>query len=314
MNNKDGKYNKELKKLFKERDKILEFIDKSDDDYIDMITSLNDEAYEELEDDYILYPINLNRYDCSDHFDAAMDIRMLISMPSQTALFTHFPMFRTKVKYDLNWILDYNFEEEVNDTSDYEMDLTKEYYDSTIDSSEYLEDIDEYENEDNLDYNMTKMEDSFSDGLGVSVNLSRKEIIFSLYYIKILESMKNRYNSVSSEFERLLTRLKYLNDNSDLKLYENNYDIDEIISSYSNYDDKDYLMFADEALYFIEEIFNTYYDSFFLQKVLFIKTYYSITNDSEIVNYINEFNDNIMYEQIYEIVTGSKPSKTKVKK
>ena len=66
-------------------------------------------------------------------------------------------------------------------------------------------------------------------------------------------------------------------------------------------------------MYFINEIFNNYYDSFLLRKILFIKAYYNLTNDYEVINYINEFKDRRLYNYVYIIITGEEPSKRKIK-
>lgn len=319
MSNSDNKNNKKIEELFKNRKQILDEIESLGEDYIAMITTLHDQIYEDLEEDYVVYPIDITKYEQSDHFDENTDIVKLLDIPSQNALFTYSVLYRTKVKYDLDSVLDYNDEASINDTSDYEMDPNEEYYDDNVDDN-----VDDYEDDDieefdsfeefDSDFSPTRMEEAFPNGLGGVCNFSRKETIFSLQYITILESMKERYKDSSKEINRLIKRLKYLNDNIDVKLYEKNSDeIAYILSEYRKLDDGDYMMFADEVMYFINEIFTSNYDRFFLQKVLFIKTYYSLTNDMEIINYINEFKSNIMYNQIYEIITGEEPGKIKLK-
>ena len=312
MNNTNGIHNNALDSLFKERDEMLGDIKQLDEDYQDMITSLQDEFYDNLEDDYILFPINATRYEKSDHFDENTDIINLLTSPSQCTIFTDYPLFRTKVKFDFYNIIDSLAEDEINDVSDYEFDATEDYYDSNVDSSILNED--EYEEYDDINYNITNISDEFEDGLGVSVNLSRKDTIFVLEYIRILENMKDRYENVSDDINNLINRLKYIIDNDSIKLYKKNLEeLDCIIEEYKKLDDLDYLRIADEVMYFINEIFNTYYDRFFLRKILFIKAYYNLTNDSEIINYINEYKSSRLYNHVYKIVTGEEPSKRKVK-
>ena len=315
MNNSYNKYNKKIEELFKNRKKILEQINSLGEDYIAMITTLQDQIYEGLEEDYVVYPIDITKYEQSDHFDENTDIVKLLDIPSQNAIFTYSLLYRAKVKYDLDSVLDYNDEASINDTSDYEFDPNEEYYEDNIDDLED-DDILEFDSYEEYDSNLTptRMEEAFPNGLGGVCNFSRKETIFSLKYITILETMKERYNDSSKEINRLITRLKYLNDNINIKLYEKNIDeIEYILNEHRKLDDGDYMMFADEAMYFINEIFTSNYDRFFIQKVLFIKTYYSLTNDMEIINYINEFKSNIMYRNIYEIITGEEPGKIKLK-
>ena len=220
MNNTNGIHNNALDSLFKERDEMLGDIKQLDEDYQDMITSLQDEFYDNLEDDYILFPINATRYEKSDHFDENTDIINLLTSPSQCAIFTDYPLFRTKVKFDFYNIIDSLAEEEINDVSDYEFDATEDYYDANEDSS--INNEDEYEEYDDINYNITNISDEFEDGLGVSVNLSRKDTIFVLEYIRILENMKDRYENVSDDINNLINRLKYIIDNDSIKLYKKN--------------------------------------------------------------------------------------------
>ena len=306
MNNTNGIYNDILDLYFKARAEMLEDIKHLDEDYQDVLTSLQDELYEELEDDFILFPISETRYEKSDHFDEKTDVIDLLNTPSQRAIFTDFPLFRTKVKFDFCNLIESLLGEEINDFSDQELDATEEYYDANVDSSII--------GEDDINYNVTNVSDTFEDELDESVNLSRKDAIFVLEYIRILENMKNRYQKVSSEINILINRLKYLVDNNDIKLYKKNFeDIDYIIGEYKKLDDLDYLRIADEVMYFINEIFNNYYDSFLLRKILFIKAYYNLTNDYEVINYINEFKDRRLYNYVYIIITGEEPSKRKIK-
>ena len=311
INNKDGKNNSILDNLYKEKEEILNSIRNADEDYQDMIVSLQNELYEDLEDDFILFPINPSRYSNSIHYDEKTNIVGLLSEPYQCAIFTDFPLFRTKVKHDFNSIIDDIAEEELNYTEDYEIDATENYYDANVDSSEINKiEYDEYE--DIINYNTTNISEEFPDGFGVYANLSRRQTIFVLEYIKILENMKEKYKNISDELTMLITRLRYMVDNNTIKLYKNN-DIDTVINNYKNNDDLDYLRIADEVMYFISEIFSNYYDRFCVRKILFVKAYYNLTNDFEVINYINEYKDSRLYNHVYKIITGDEPSKRKVK-
>lgn len=316
MNNIDFKNNKKIEGLFGKRKQMLDEIKSLGEDYIEMISTLQDQLYEKLKDEFLIYPFDVTKYELSDHFDEKTDLVQLIDIPSQSAIFKYGPLYMTKVKYDIDNILDFESEESINDTSDYELDSTEEYYDATFDSYEEDDDFDDdYEEYDEDEYQATRIEDAFPSGLDVTCNFSIKETIFSLQYIKILEIMKERYNNSSKEIDRLMQRLKYLNDNIDINLYKcTSSDLNYILNEYKMQDDMDFLMFADEVMYFINEIFTSYYDRFWLQKIIFIKTYYELTSDMEIINYINEFKDSIMYNQVYEIITGNAPGKTKSKK
>lgn len=308
ITNKDGENNTMLDSLYKEKEEILSSVRNTDEDYQDMLVTLQNELYEDLEDDFILFPINPSKYINSNQYDEKTNILGLLSEPYQCAIFTDFPLFRTRVKYDFNSIIDDIAEEELNYTNDYELNATEDYYDANVDSSEI--DINEYE--DDINYNITNISDEFSDGFGVYSNLSRRQTIFMLEYIKILESMKDRYKNISDELENLIIRLKYMVDNNNIKLYKGN-DIDTVINEYKNKDDLDYLRIADEVMYFINEIFNTYYDRFCVRKILFVKAYYNLTNDSEVIDYINEFKDSKLYNHVYKIITGDVNGKRKIK-
>lgn len=306
-NNKDN--NKALDSLYKKKEEILDSIKNGDEEYIDMITSIYSDIYNDEEDDYTIFPINRARYLSSRHYDESTKINDLLYEPFECAIFTEHPLFRTKVKHDFNKIIDDSAEEELNDTRDKveELDPNEDYYDATVDSSENYDD-----NEDDINYNITNVADAFPDGFGACDNLSREQELFMLEYIRVLESMKDKYKSISDELELLIKRLMYMVDNSSIGLYKGN-DIDTIIKDYKDITDCDYMRIVDEVMYFISEIFNTYYDRFCVRKILFVKTYYELTSDNEIINYINEFKGNKLYNHVYKIITGDYPSKVKRK-
>ena len=267
MNNSGNINDNALEKLFKERDNILKDIYYGDDDYLDVIIKLQDELYENLEDRYVVFPINASRYEKSDHYDERTDLIEFLSSPMQSSIFTNFPLNRTKVKYDFYGILDNIAEEEINDVSDYKsnkdlFDATEDYFDATVDNSEY---------DDETNYETKMFQDEFTDGIGASCNLTRKNIIFSLSYIKELEDIKKKFKDQENHIDNIILRLKYLNDNIDLKLYEKSIDeLDDVINSFKTRDDGDYLVLADEVMYFINEIFNMYYYRYFINKLVFI--------------------------------------------
>ena len=287
---------------------FLKTIRNSDEEYIDMITSIYSDIYNDVEEDYDIFPINRARYLSSRHYDESSKINDLLYEPYQCALFTAHPLFRTKVKHDFNKIIDDAAEEELNDTKDNaeKYDPNEEYYDATVDSSA----IDD--NEEDTNYNVTNVADEFPDGFGLCVNLSREQELFMLEYIRVIENMKDIYINISSDLELIIERLKYMVDNNNIGLYKGN-DIDDVIEDYKNKVDSNYIHIADEVMYFISEIFNTYYDRFCVRKILFVKTYYELTNDIEVINYINEFKDSKLYNHVYKIITGEYPGKVKRK-
>jgi len=309
MNNNNGDNNKALDRLYSEKEEILHSIKNGDEEYIDMITSIYSDIYNDLEEDYIIFPINRGRYLSSRHYDESRKINDLLYEPYQCAIFTDYPLFRTKVKHDFNKIIDDSAEEELNDTGDSmkSIDPNEEYYDANVDSCEV-----DYDEEDDINYNITNIADAFPDGFGACDNLSREQELFMFEYIKILENMKEKYKSISDDLEILIKRLKYMVDNSNIGLYKNN-NIDNIINEYKDNTDCDYIRIADEVMYFISEIFNTYYDRFCVRKILFIKAYYELSNDLEVINYINEFKDSKLYNHVYKIITGDYPGKVKRK-
>ena len=308
MNNNNGESSKALDCLYKEKEKILETIKNSDEDYIDMITSVYSDIYNEVEEDYTIFPINRAKYLSSRHYDESRKINDLLYEPYQCALFSDYPLFRTKVKHDFNKIIDDSAEEELKITKDNNemFDPNEEYYDETCDKN----DEDEYE--DDIDYNLTNVSDEFPDGFDVCINLTCEQELFMLEYIKTLEGVKDEYKNITGDLELLINRLKYMVDNSNIGLYKGN-NIEDVIDDYKNKVDSDYMRIADEVMYFISEIFNTYYDRFCVKKILFVKTYYELTNDLEIINYINEFKDSKLYNHVYKIITGEYSSKVKRK-
>ena len=308
MNNNNGENNKALDSLYKEKEKILEGIKDSDEEYIDMITSIYSDIYNCVEEDYIIFPINRSRYLFSRHYDESRKINDLLYEPFECTIFTDYPLYRTKVKHDFNRIVDDSAEEELNYTDDEEdnFDATEEYYDSTVDSSK------NYCNDDDINYNITNVSDEFPDGFDVCVNLTREQELFMLEYIRVLENMKDRYKNISQELELLTKRLKYMVDNNNIGLYKGN-DINTIIDEYKSNTESDYIRIADEVMYFISEIFNTYYDRYCVRKILFVKTYYELTSDLEVIDYINEFKDSKLYNHVYKIITGDYPGKVKRK-
>ena len=302
--------NNVLDSLYREKEEILESIKNCNEEYIDMITSIYSGIYNDAEEDYIIFPINRARYLSSRHYDESTKINDLLYEPYQFAIFTDYPLFRTKVKHDFNRIIDDSAEEELNYTRDNteKIDPNEEYYDATVDSSE----TDYDDNEDAVNYDITNIAEEYPEGFGACDNLAREQELFMLEYIRILESMKDKYKSISDELELVIKRLMYMVDNSNIGLYKGN-DIDTVIKDYKDITDCDYMRIADEVMYFISEIFNAYYDRFCVRKILFVKTYYELTNDIEVINYINEFKDSKLYNHVYKIITGEYPGKVKRK-
>ena len=307
-NNKDN--NKALDSLYREKEEILGSIKNGDEEYIDMITSIYSDIYNDVEEDYTIFPINRARYLSSRHYDESRKINDLLYEPYQCAIFTDYPLFRTRTKHDFNKIIDDSAECELNDTRDNagELDPNEEYYDATVDSSE----VDYDDNEDAVNYDITNVAEEYPEGFGIYDNLAREQELFMLEYIRIIESMKDKYKSISDELDILSTRLMYMVDNSSIGLYKGN-DIDTIIKDYKDITDCNYMRIADEVMYFISEIFNTYYDRFCVRKILFVKTYYELSNDLEVINYINEFKGSKLYNHVYKIITGDYPGKVKRK-
>ena len=158
------------------------------------------------------------------------------------------------------------------------------------------------------------IQDEFKDGLGGVYNLTKKNILFSLCYIKELEMLKDKFKDYINHIDGIILRLKYLNDNKDLKLYEKScYELDFLIDKLKSNDDGDYLLYADEVMYFINEIFNMNYDRYFIEKIVFIKTYYYLTYDNEIIEYINSFKYSKLYNYVYKIIVGDDKNKVKKK-
>lgn len=154
--------------------------------------------------------------------------------------------------------------------------------------------------------NINKNLESF----GQCEDLSTKETVFALQYLLEISKFQEKYG-FNDSLEKISNRIKYIMDNEDLCLTDDKTELEFLLNQYLENDDFDYYWYKDESYYFVYELFNIYPDEYFLKKLLFVKSYYALTNDPELLEEISMYKNYPNYNDIYNIIIGDEKNKTK---
>ena len=173
------------------------------------------------------------------------------------------------------------------------------YYEEHEYEYEDIEDEDEYENGadeiDSLEY-----EDEFDDNkiMNRLEYYNYQKNIDNAFYLNYINHI-NLYETlveVDSSLEKTKTRLLYLLDDNESKLYKYE-NLKNVINNISmdKFDyNKDFDNFYVLSKYFLIDILEKYLeDDMTLRKLLFISTYYDLTHNEEIIKIINQYNTDI---------------------
>lgn len=125
---------------------------------------------------------------------------------------------------------------------------------------------------------------------------------FYLKYIEKIHKYKDKYG-MDDYLEKAKWRLLYMLDNPNLCLYQENNLLNAIENANVEVINPDnFTKYADECRFFAHEIFNTDQDRYTLRKLLMIASYYDLTMDEEIINIINQYHNDEMYDVYCKII------------
>ena len=253
-------------------------VDEEYDFYNNSIYVENDECY----------PLNLNVYYNSQYYkeDDEKNINTIpevIENPFNYAIFGKDSLYQDKYfEYFNNLYMYENFKNTDSQTNMNIEDIIYQEYDLSDESTNYCE---------------------------MNLDFSNIEFDFYLVYIVRLLEMYNIHSY--SYLLRIKARLLYLLDDIDYCLFDNN-NLNKIYSQIlnKNYDEDDFEYFEDLAKYFILELFEGDDQLQYLEKLVFVNTYYILTKDKEIIELLNKYKKNSRYDEYYYYITGDSKGKT----
>lgn len=136
---------------------------------------------------------------------------------------------------------------------------------------------------------------------------------FWVLYINYLNNL-NRFMSIYGESEELLfakRRLLYALDNPTTMLYdENNFKKAYEETKSMELDEEPFNFFVDEIYFIAQEVFRVQSDEYTIRKLLFVGTYYDLTNDQKLREIIEKFSSDPRFEFFYEIMINNCSDKT----
>lgn len=145
----------------------------------------------------------------------------------------------------------------------------------------------------------------------INCDIEEEEFAFYIIYIKKLNDL---IAEGKSELIVVRNRLLYLLDDIKYCLFieENFNKMYEKALSYE-LDKESFEFFAEEAKYFIKDVFEGQSGKTF-EKLLFTSTYYQLTKDEEIVEILNQYKTDIRYKEYSQIIFGGNKGYSRKKK
>lgn len=260
----------------------------TNDDYLSALFDIQKELVDKIEP-YLLYPADIVNYFDSNYYDEKDDcILDKLNSPIQIAIFSSISLYQYKLLFSLEKIM-YNKENKnmMNDINDDEY----EYMEDIDDTNDYDEDID------SENINFTDEEIYFDPSL--------EDDLFALMY---LENICNYLNSnYDDTLIKVKSRLKYIID--DDKINISNKSTNNLFDIINDYSFLNYHWYTDEAFYFLNEMFNNYCDEYYLRKLIFVKTYYDLTDDYQLIENMNLFKNCENYDEISNFILGGEKQK-----
>ena len=318
--NRLNKMEKIIEKLYylKDTKKIKHYLDArfdiynnfslENEDIIDIISDLQSQDRMNIEDDYVVYPVNKTNYENSSLSDTQYRIEDMLNSPIQKAIFSTNPLFSSKIRFDIDTNID-DMEELENEKY---QELKKEDYDIDYESEYDSEDCD-----DTIDYDNIQTEyDSDSNELLARAifenvgyeNLSRKDIIFALQYIDVINNYTKYYGKLD-RLDLISKRLKYIIDNKIMNITtKDDNGIKKLLNDYLENDDQVFDEFEEESAYFLLELIKDEADSYFLPKLLFVKAYYNLTYDNELFNLFSKYENIDRYKLLHNFIISDNPN------
>ena len=273
----------------------LKIMSEENEEYINCIYDIINDILDK-NDPYILFPINKTLYENSSYYDEDWDIKEKFYDPVQVAIFSDALLYSYKIQFMLEKIYD-EVEKQKEENED-------QWFDETIDI--------DYEENTVYDYITGTLINELNidniESFGKCEDLSVKETMFAIKYLVEIRNFQEKYG-FNSSLNKVINRIEYIIDSDDLCLDDENKDL--YMTEQLENIDADYYWYRDEAYYFVYELFNIYYDEYFLKKLLFVKTYYDLTLDQELLLEISKYEFHPRYNEIYNFIISDEKNKTK---
>ena len=142
-------------------------------------------------------------------------------------------------------------------------------------------------------------------------DIEEEEFAFYVVYIKKLNDLieQGRFELIN-----VRNRILYMIDDIKYCLFDKQY-LEKHYEQSINYEleEDSFEYFTNEAKYLIEDVFDGRAGKT-IEKLLIVATYYEITKDKEIVEVLNRYKNNCMYEEYSKIILGREKGYSKIKK
>ncbi len=265
--------------------------------------------------EYDELPINYENWKECDYYvspevdkegSILFDITPQLKSLYQYAIFGSNSLAEHKLSSLISYISFKDPEDEEDEIDDIEPEIiSEEDAEIFIAGTEEMADYEEESNSNEVDEDdddepiITKNSRTYSSYLNPTI----EEIFFTAYLYEL-----DNYLKTNSTPDLVLTknRLLYALDDGRLELFrdggiEREHEADQKIQLEES--DFDFLMI--EAIFFCDEVFKNPVDNNTIKKLLFIKTYYNLTKDHELISIFNKYKDQKEYLFYSNIVFGN---------
>lgn len=141
------------------------------------------------------------------------------------------------------------------------------------------------------------------------------EMTFWLLYTKKIDEFMKKYGE-DEELQRAKARILYAFDDISLSLFDedklNDVLDDNLMAVQEEESIKEaYEFWQKEALFFIKDVFEgkyEYTEDILYKKLIFVSTYYDLTEDIEIVNMLDSYQEDPRYQMYKKIILGDTPT------
>lgn len=290
--------NKSIELKLMQIEQVFQSFKSRNEEYIDGLYDIQKNILDQGNDPYIIFPISRTLYENSAYYDEKWNIEEKFYDPVQVAIFSDIALYPYKTQFRMEKLYD-SIEKQKDDNEEVLFDDT---IDSEYGDDDYQDVVDTILKEPNINDDL--------ESFGKCEDLSTKETVFALQYLLEISRFQEKYG-FNDSLEKISNRIKYIIDNEDLCLTDDKTELEFLLNQYLENDDFDYYWYIDESYYFVYELFNIYPDEYFLKKLLFVKSYYALTNDQELLEEISMYNNHPNYNDIYNIIIGDEKNKTK---
>ncbi len=281
-----------LKKYLLWRGIFLINFKNASDSLIDAIKSTSTSiGFEEDDFDYDDFPIDFTFFEHPDKYskdkdDLFDDVSDSLFWIYQYAIFGDESLSAQKLWKDIDYIYmhELDSEEDLEEVEDFEEVDSFEEIDFSLFSEEEIEEI-LNDDSDEADY------------------------LFYLLYINKINDFNDEYGE-QEELLKVKKRLLYALDKPELCLFkEDNFKVE--LEKTREENEATFELFSDEVRYMSSEVFLVPYDKNTLKKLLFISTYYELSEDEVVKDIIDSYSSHEQYNFYKRVVFGEQKSKRK---